>query len=533
MTMAYQDLLNALIQDTRSTDLRMKKHASHPFEVGGEKSHVTFEDLYGCRYIYDMDEGRRYDRDAEEDHEASIPISGKTVRKAHLYDGMALFVYSPRDFASDYDRDNWIRRKILLGVQSDDAPRTVQHVHWIWMRIDERVLDPKIIRRNCASWFALNPPDEVVFHLWTNLRDSDELAEWLANVPDDDKLMFLERTRVYCIDETCKQFEGHSIDLSDNVCNPSTKDLFMMTDVLRLVILKNHGGYYADFNDVLCLCPLKTIAQPKHDIMLVYEGSKWQRAMNNFFVYAKKSSPEFDRILSEIVENHGKIGEYVAQGYFPKALTTVAANVLDRILGGIKPPFNPYDIMSIASDIGDLRYAVSNALPDDNMAYRLVFGNEYLDMAREIIIIYRKVIDTLGLTDRLGPIFSAVYDAYACPWTLADLCEFLNKTFETDPSIAEDLMRIRNYLNEARKDVAKSSDLCTSSALFMRIFQFVNIGRHVAESDRVIPHDALCHGGFDVDQKYHEFKFDTFLIHVFDSTSKGDSKTYDASRVLL
>ena len=531
MNSGYQHLLNALLEDTRSTDLRMKKHASHPFETS--KSHVSFEDLYGCRYIFDMDERKRYDRDDEDGLPVSVAVSGKIARKAHLYDGMALFVYSPRDFASDYERDNWLRRKILLGVQTDDPPMTVQHVHWIWMRIDGRLLDPKIIRRNCASWFSLNPPEEVVFHLWTNVRDSDELAEWLARVPEDDKKTLLERTIVHYCDETCEQFEGHSINLSHKVREPSSKDLFMLTDVLRLVILKNHGGYYVDFNDVLCLCPLKTIANSKHDIMLAYEGSKNQRALNNFFVYAKKSSPEFDRILSEIVENHAKITEHVAQGYFPKALTTVATNVLDRILGGIKPPFNPYDIMSIASDIGDLRYAVSNALPDDNMAYRMVFGNDYLDIAREFIIIYRKVVDILGLTDRLGPIFSAVYETYACPWTLADLCPYLNSTFESDPSIAEDLVRIRDYLNEARKDVAKSSDLCTSSVLFMRIFQFVNIGHHVSSLDRLVPHDALCHCGFEIDQKYHEFKFDTFLIHVFDSTCKGTSKDYDASKVLL
>jgi hypothetical protein len=534
METKYQNLLNALLSDTRSTDLRMKKHASHAFDVDPSKTHVSFGDLYGCRYVFDMDAGKKYDRDSEEDAEASVLITGRTVRKAHVYDGMALFVYDTRDFATDYDRDNWLRRAVLLGPREHESAKGPQKVHWVWMRIDGRPVDPKIIRRCCASWFPLNPPDEVEFHLWTNLKDSDDLASWLSNVSDeDDKRTFLERTTIHYCEETCQQFQGHSIDLSEDVRMPSSKDLFLMTDVLRLVLLANHGGYYVDFNDTLCMCPLKTIWSSTHDVMLAYEGTRDQREMNNFFVHASKDSVSFLELLSEIIDNHSKIREHVAMAIFPKALVTVASNVLDRILGGIKPPFNAYDLMSIATDLGDLRYAVSNALPDDHLTYRLVFGRDYFDIAREIMNVYAKAIVALEMHPRLGPVFERVYEAYACPWTLGGLCEFLNETFESDPSIAEDIVRVRGYLDEARRDIAKSSDLCASSVMFKRIFQFTNIGRHVCEMDRPVTHQAVCHCAFDVHQKYSEFKFDTFMIHLFDGTSSGTCKAYDGDKILL
>jgi len=532
MNSGYERLLADLLTDTNSSDLRMKKHSTRDFDLEDpKKEYVTFGDIYGCRYIFDMDAHCKYDRDIEEDKNEHVNIKGRVLRKAHMYDGYALFVYDPRDFATDYDRDEWLRRAALVGFSLEDAPEQVpEQVHWIWLRVDERRLDPMIARRVCASWFALNDPRDVNFTLWTNLKDEQELDEWLSDVPEDDYELFISRTTVRYIHET----SGVANELSDAIERPSSKDLFATTDVLRLLILRQHGGYYADFNDVLPLCPLKTLARAdRQSLLLAYEGPKFQRVINNFFVYYDGTSKAFPKIVQDICEDRIKIQEHVARGLFPKALLIVATNVLDRILGGIKPPFNPYDVLSVASDMGDLRYAVFNALPDDDLAHRLVFGSTFLDVAQEILGIYERVISALGLGSRLRPVFDKVYETYACPSMIPELCNFLNQTFQDDPSIAEDIIRIRDYLMEARGDIGRSTDLCASSALFERIFQFTNIGRHVREMAMVPKHDALYHCALDIHARHVEFKFDTFLVHLGDGTSTGQSRDYDTSRVLL
>lgn len=531
-TNGYEQLLADLLADTGSSDLRMKKHSTREFDLEDpNKTHVTFGDVYGCRYIFDMDAHRKYDRDAEDsedDDKEPVYIKGRVLRKAHVFDGYALFVYDPRDFLSDYARDEWLRRAALVGFSLDigGPKKEPEKVHWIWLRVDDRRLDPKIVRRACASWFALNDPKDVEYNLWTNIKDPDELDEWLSDVPQDDYELFVSQTIVRYLDETC-QVASNEIP-SDAIERPSSKDLFMTTDVLRLLILQSHGGYYADFNDVLPLCPLKTIARSERQhLLLAYEGPKFQRNINNFFMYADKNSKEFHTIVRNILEDRTKIQDHVARGLFPKALLTVAKNVLDRILGGIKPPFNPYDILSIVSDIGDLRYAVFNALPeDDDLAHRLVFGTTFLDIAQEIIGIYKRV----DLGSRLGPVFDRVYETYACPSTVPELCTFLNETFSDDPSIAEDLVRIRDYLGTVEDE---RDNLCASSALFERLFQFTNIGRHVREMARAPEHDALYHCALDAHARHVEFKFDTFLVHLGDATSTGRSRDYDASMALL
>jgi hypothetical protein len=529
--MTYAQLLADLLTDTGSSDLRMKKHSTREFDLG-DKDYVTFGDVYGCRYIFDMDAHRKYDRDSEDDKEP-VYVRGRVLRKAHVFDGYALFVYDPRDFPSDYDRDAWLRRAALVGFSLDSPDQTTkgpEKVHWLWLRVDGRRLDPKIVRRVCASWFALNDPADVAYTLWTNLKDPDELDEWLSDVPEDDYEEFVSQTVIRYLDETC----AIAPDLSDEIERPSSKDLFATTDVLRLLILQRHGGYYADFNDVLPLCPLKTLARSeRQSLLLAYEGPKFQRAINNFFLYYDGKSKAFPKMVEDICKDRVKIEEHVAQGLFPKALLTVAVDVLERVLGGIKPPFNPYDVLSVASDLGDLRYAVFNALPDDDLAHRLVFGSTFLDVAQEILKLYERVIVAIGLGSRLRPVFDKVYETCACPALIPELCDFLNKTFKDDPSTAEDIARIRDYLADARGDIGKSTDLCASSALFERIFQFTNIGRHVREMACPPKHDALYHCALDTGARHVEFKFDTFLVHLGDATSTGRSKDYDACKVLL
>ncbi len=141
-------------------------------------------------------------------------------------------------------------------------------VHWVWFRKPGYRLTQEIIER-AYSWIALNPDSS--FHLWTDIPTVEDAEDFFGNIDPEWKIQFLTKTTLHYADETSALIEDALTYFNDPKTEAGINALraeFMSTerqarvyktDFARLFILWAHGGMYADFNDLLCLAPMKQL----------------------------------------------------------------------------------------------------------------------------------------------------------------------------------------------------------------------------------------------------------------------------------
>jgi hypothetical protein len=311
-------------------------------------------------------------------------IKGGVFVQARTMDGNIL-IAAPRAVATDSHALAAAAYK-TYAVGKAPATRKVEpsdrQIHWVWFRrTPSWRLDEEIVLR-AASWIELNPG--YTFHLWTNLADSAELADFLADLPADVRDRYFvneggppEATRSRAEgshqvtgeggppEGTRSRAEGshqvtgecgpkiqvHFADefratvfdwLAANV-NAETQTVFadvwiskerqnivMKTDYTRNILLAVHGGIYTDFNDLVCMEPIEPFLEAHAGNFTGVTDNTSDNNASNYFLYAGKDNTEWCDITRQCTETLPKI---YAAIYSADALAT-ARDLLQSIMDG-------------------------------------------------------------------------------------------------------------------------------------------------------------------------------------------------------
>lgn len=238
------------------------------------------------------------------------------------------------------DTVNWIsatEKDTLLSSISDPD------IHWVWFRKPGYHLTQEIVER-ASSWIALNPGSK--FHLWTDIPTKADVDDFLKNIKPEWLAPFRAATTIHLRDETygtmetvmnaiaCDEtVEGLAI-LRAEFESPERQSRVFKTDFCRLFVLWLHGGIYTDFNDLLCLGPIK-------EAMAIY-GMEQPLGVtdlydlnhaSNYFMYCPARDSHWMYIMKEMVKHFkylirmirdADMEECVKQGVF-KALESCAS----------------------------------------------------------------------------------------------------------------------------------------------------------------------------------------------------------------
>ncbi len=170
-------------------------------------------------------------------------------------------------------------------------------LHWVWFRKPGAYLR-EIVYKRAQSWIDWNP--EFSFHLWTNLSGPEEAADFFKNAPHE----FLARVTIHYLDEMCEvansYISKHPSDVTFDLYQRILYDtehqssMVLKTDLFRIMLLLERGGWYADFNDTVCLIPLRYLVSqtsPSSDYPRYFGTCFNHDIVNNYLMYISRGDP--------------------------------------------------------------------------------------------------------------------------------------------------------------------------------------------------------------------------------------------------
>jgi hypothetical protein len=171
----------------------------------------------------------------------------------------------------------------------------------VWFKLDDARLSSLILKRN-RTWIEQNP--EMSFHLWTNISSEEEVKEWLKDIPAENLQFFLQNITIHykhemynLVKNFCEKLEetyliwSFMYEVLENYGDRGS--MIFKTDLVRCMILYTLGGWYSDFNDTICLTPLKYIINPLNPEM-IYIGCDYNhRDCNNYVMYCPKGNEQW------------------------------------------------------------------------------------------------------------------------------------------------------------------------------------------------------------------------------------------------
>ena len=104
------------------------------------------------------------------------------------------------------------------------------------------------------------------------------------------------------LDELDSRYASFYVDLLSGQYRISR---LFLTDTIRVIVLNLHGGIYCDFNDTICLYPMKYLLPLYHGTFCVGADSYPDQPTlrNNYFIYASHPSPNEFTLTSVQVIN--------------------------------------------------------------------------------------------------------------------------------------------------------------------------------------------------------------------------------------
>jgi hypothetical protein len=179
----------------------------------------------------------------------------------------------------------------------------VLDINWVWFRRAGYRLTQEIMER-ATSWIIVNP--DCRFHLWTDIPNHEQLDDFLSLLKPEWRERFVSKVTIHMANETNEIVETVLTELTDKETEesiallrsefgcPERQARVYKTDFARLFILYKRGGVYADFNDLLCLAPIR-------DLMAIYGIDKPLGVTDladlnhasNYFMYCPTESREF------------------------------------------------------------------------------------------------------------------------------------------------------------------------------------------------------------------------------------------------
>jgi hypothetical protein len=170
-------------------------------------------------------------------------------------------------------------------------------IHWVWFRRAGYRLTQEIVER-AYSWIALNP--DCRFHLWTDIPTRADVDDFMSLIEPEWRDAFMKTVNVHLRDDTYRVIEDAFKCIES--ANPEVHEGMRLlraefdsiekqsrvykTDFVRLFILGVVGGVYADFNDCVCLAPVRDIiAIYGYDIPLGVSDLYDINHASNYFMY--------------------------------------------------------------------------------------------------------------------------------------------------------------------------------------------------------------------------------------------------------
>lgn len=186
-------------------------------------------------------------------------------------------------------------------------------IHWVWFRKPGYCLTQEIIER-ASSWIVLNPGSK--FHLWTDISTNADVDDFLKNIKPEWLSQFRASTTIHLRDETYSTMETvmSAIECDETAEglrilraefeSPERQARVFKTDFCRLFVLWLHGGIYTDFNDLLCLGPIKeAMAIYGMDQPLGVTDLYDLNHASNYFMYSPARNTHWMYIMKEMIKH--------------------------------------------------------------------------------------------------------------------------------------------------------------------------------------------------------------------------------------
>jgi hypothetical protein len=226
----------------------------------------------------------------------------------------------------------------------DDTDR---QVHWVWFRKSPTWrLTSEIVLR-AASWIELNPG--FTFHLWTNLRDATELADFLGSLEVELRERYFTSGRiiVHYEEDFRENLFGwftehmpHLYDLFQTVWfSQERQDIVMKTDYARNILLAIHGGLYADFNDLVCVSPIEPLLEAHAGNFFGVTDNTSTENASNYLLYAGADNKEWLSIVKRCTETIQRVYSIVHSA----AAEEYAKEVINKMVSGRKHSLDKLD----------------------------------------------------------------------------------------------------------------------------------------------------------------------------------------------
>lgn len=202
-------------------------------------------------------------------------------------------------------------------------------LNWVWFR---KPGDGKKMSSSSAlTWLEHNPDLNCV--LWTDIEDENELAEAFDPPIPTDKVTvkYKKDTLDFIRDDVPSSF----YELVEN--RIYDRVLIAKTDYVRTLVLNKNGGFYADFNDCVCFCPVRYWFHevPNRELVLPCDTFNAGQ-ISNYFVFVKKGSRRFNDLHREKFKNFPTLKRYLMDSDVPEKIAKLYLGWALKFLSGTR-----------------------------------------------------------------------------------------------------------------------------------------------------------------------------------------------------
>jgi mannosyltransferase OCH1-like enzyme len=226
-----------------------------------------------------------------------------------------------------------------------------RQVHWVWFRKSPTwKLTNEIILR-AASWIELNPGFR--FHLWTNLRDEVELVDFLSGLDSNIKKRYFDSGHIHVHYENefrevlftwFSENMPHLLEYFERVWFSKEKqDIVMKTDYGRNILLAKFGGFYADFNDLVCTGSVEPLLEAHAGQYFGVSDNTSAENASNYLLYAAEGNKEWLDIVKRCTETLKLVYETIHSleiiAYGRETILSMIQGQIPHELGRLKEVF--------------------------------------------------------------------------------------------------------------------------------------------------------------------------------------------------
>lgn len=246
-----------------------------------------------------------------------------------------------------------LRKCIHRSWKEIDAspPLPQKTLYWVWFRKPGYKLT-RLIWERAQTWIAMNP--EMRFVLWTDIEDATELKEFLSDIQNPEPfwngritIKYFEDT-INFVHYYLQKYRIHRLDAENYIQLLKSRNhgytLIAKTDYLRAMILHDQGGFYADFNDCICMVPMRYwFHEMYHQQSFVLPCDTFNPTqISNYFIFVPPNSKEFELLHRKTFASFSSLLKFV-RDYAP----------VKKVIGTIFPTYAKQFLKKLKANVSD------------------------------------------------------------------------------------------------------------------------------------------------------------------------------------